>query len=86
MLSRKHGATLCYTPMINARTFVRSDTYREEIFTTCEGDRPLIAQFAGDDPAVRAPPQPFFVPKKFHLYPATHARRSWRRRSCSSPR
>ncbi len=51
MLSRRHGATLCYTPMINARSFLRSETYRNDVFTTCAGDRPLVAQLAGDDPA-----------------------------------
>lgn len=30
-LSRKYGADLCYTPMINSGVFVRSETYRKEV-------------------------------------------------------
>ncbi len=38
-LSRAYGATCAYTPMLHARLFVESATYREEHFTTCEARR-----------------------------------------------
>jgi tRNA-dihydrouridine synthase 1 len=51
MLCRRHGATAAYTPMLHARLFDEAPAYREEHFTTCPGDRPLLAQFCGHDPA-----------------------------------
>ena len=51
LLMRRYGAQLCYTPMIDARSFASSAAYRAASFSTCAADRPLIAQFAGDDPA-----------------------------------
>ena len=44
MLTRKYGAELCYTPMMHAGVFSRDPTYREENFSTCPQDRPLITQ------------------------------------------
>eukprot|EP00190_Bangiopsis_sp_CCMP1999_P000426 CAMPEP_0198735860 /NCGR_PEP_ID=MMETSP1475-20131203/62185_1 /TAXON_ID= ORGANISM="Unidentified sp., Strain CCMP1999" /NCGR_SAMPLE_ID=MMETSP1475 /ASSEMBLY_ACC=CAM_ASM_001111 /LENGTH=59 /DNA_ID=CAMNT_0044499585 /DNA_START=51 /DNA_END=227 /DNA_ORIENTATION=+ len=49
MLVRKYGAELAYTPMLNAGQFVANPKFRSEGFTTCEGDRPLVAQVAGND-------------------------------------
>lgn len=49
MLCRLYSTQLCYTPMINSKQFVASQTYRDIEFTTCAEDRPLIVQFAGND-------------------------------------
>ncbi len=49
MLCRKYGAVLCYTPMLHARLFAESRTYRKQKFSTCPEDRPLIVQFCGNE-------------------------------------
>lgn len=50
MLTRKYGAQLVYTQMYNAYAFTHSSEMREQHFTTCAEDRPLIVQIAGHDP------------------------------------
>jgi tRNA-dihydrouridine synthase 1 len=53
ILVRRYGAQLCYTPMIHAKQFLGLPSYKQVVFTTAEGstvDRPLIAQFCGNDP------------------------------------
>uniref|UniRef100_A0A8D0HPJ4 tRNA-dihydrouridine synthase n=1 Tax=Sphenodon punctatus TaxID=8508 RepID=A0A8D0HPJ4_SPHPU len=51
-LVRKYNCDLCYTPMIVAADFVRSVKARDSEFTTNQGDRPLIVQFAAKDAQV----------------------------------
>jgi len=50
MLCRRHGAQLCYTPILHSKLFAESAAYRERNFSTCAGDRHLVAQFCANDP------------------------------------
>ena len=52
MFVRHYGAEICYTPMILSELFLSDKRYREEIFTTCDEDQPLIVQFAANNPAI----------------------------------
>lgn len=57
-LSRRYGAQIAYTPMINAKMYANNkrNGYREIAFNTMlgeeggPGDRPLIVQFCANDP------------------------------------
>lgn len=49
MLTRRYNAELVFTQMFNCNSFINSAEYRENNFTTCPEDRPLIVQFAGHD-------------------------------------
>jgi len=50
MMCRGYGAQLCYSPMLAADAFATSEKYRQQFFSTCPQDRPLIVQFCGHDP------------------------------------
>lgn len=52
LLSRNHGAQLCYTPMFHANIFTQDPKYRLQALQSCPADRPLIIQFCGNEPKV----------------------------------
>jgi len=54
LLCRRYGAELCYTPMINAKMYVQHAKYRRDVGLDLKAaeagvDRPLCAQFCGDN-------------------------------------
>ena len=50
LLSRKYGAQLTYTPMINSSIILTDETYRKKMMQMHKSDWPLIVQFCGNDP------------------------------------
>lgn len=50
LLTRRYGATLAYTPMINSARFATDAAYRAAEFQTTQEDRPLVAHFSANDP------------------------------------
>ena len=51
LLTRKYGTNLAYTPMLHSKIMTTTKNYKKDHFTTCPQDRPLVAQFCGNDPA-----------------------------------
>lgn len=49
MLVRRYGCDLAFTPMIVSDSFIKSAKARDVEFTTNEGDRPLVVQFAASN-------------------------------------
>lgn len=50
MQTRRYGAELTFTQMLNSNMFVQSKECRANLFEVCPEDRPLFTQIAGHDP------------------------------------
>ncbi|SBS87702.1 tRNA-dihydrouridine synthase, putative [Plasmodium ovale] len=49
LLCRKYNCHLTFTPMLHSRNFVEHEKYRKGYFKTCDIDKPVIAQFCGNN-------------------------------------
>lgn len=49
LLCKKYSCQLAFTPMLNSKIFVKCEKYRKSNFSTCELDKPVIAQFCGNE-------------------------------------
>lgn len=54
LLCREFGTDICYTPMIVAESFVKSNKARDSEFTHHPDDAPLIVQFAANNDVIFA--------------------------------
>ena len=52
LLCRRHGANVAYTPMLEASKFLEDAEFKTQFFQTHSEDKPLVAHFCGNDPAV----------------------------------
>ena len=50
LLTRAHGADLCYTEMLFSETFVNDESYRRENLEMGKEDHPLVLQLCGNNP------------------------------------
>lgn len=44
VLTRRHGAQLCYSPMFHSNVFTKDAKYRRDSLASSNEDRPLIIQ------------------------------------------
>ncbi|CAD2107396.1 tRNA-dihydrouridine synthase, putative [Plasmodium vinckei] len=51
LLCRNYNCDLAFTPMLHSKNFVEHSKYRIGYFKKCDQDKPLIAQFCGNDPS-----------------------------------
>lgn len=54
ILARKYGADICYTEMVNCKSYIngKCNPVENQWYTTSNLDRPLVIQICGDDPQV----------------------------------
>ena len=52
LLCRRHGANVAYTPMLEASKFLEDAEFKTQFFQTHAEDKPLVAHFCGNDPAI----------------------------------